>query len=295
MKENVNLTCAQAKEIDLVIYLSSLGFEPERIRANQFWYFSPFRNERTPSFKINRILNRWYDFGDGVGGSIIDFGIRYFSCSIPELLESILAGNHIPRKGFTIAEQKAAKGPNLIVNKIQSLGSISLVNYLNTRRISFELASQYLKEVYYTNSGRQFYGLGFENDLGGWEIRSSWFKGSAAPKFVTHLNSGSGTIRVFEGFMDFLSFLQLRDGSNKFKSSDYLIINSVAMSSKAIPILKSYSSVDLYLDNNSAGEKATQLIKSDVIQSQDRRFEFKGFSDLNNYLCHKHKSNVQPP
>jgi DNA primase (bacterial type) len=295
MKKNVNLTCAQAKEIDLVIYLSSLGFEPERIRANQFWYFSPFRNERTPSFKVNRILNRWYDFGDGVGGSIIDFGIRYFSCSIPELLESILAGNHIPRKGFTIAEQKAAKGSNLIVNKIQSLGSISLLNYLNTRRISFELASQYLKEVYYTNSGRQFYGLGFENDLGGWEIRSLWFKGSAAPKFVTHLNSGSGTVRVFEGFMDFLSFLQLRDGSNKFNHSDYLILNSVAMSSKAIPILKSYSSVDLYLDNNSAGEKATQLIKSNVIQSQDRRFEFKGFSDLNDYLCHKHKSNVQPP
>ncbi|MNL42069.1 hypothetical protein D3C87_1645060 [compost metagenome] len=67
------------------------------------------------------------------------------------------------------------------------------------------------------------------------------------------------------------------------------------MSSKAIPILKSYSSVNLYLDNNSAGEKATQLIKSDVIQSQDRRIEFKGFNDLNDYLCRKHKSNVQPP
>lgn len=63
------------KGIDLVAYLESLGFEPVRVRNNDYWYLSPLRNERTPSFKVNRKLNRWYDFGEGFGGSIIDFGL----------------------------------------------------------------------------------------------------------------------------------------------------------------------------------------------------------------------------
>jgi DNA primase len=47
---------------------------------------SPYREETTASFKVNRSMNRWYDFGDGKGGNIIDFGILYHNCSVKELL-----------------------------------------------------------------------------------------------------------------------------------------------------------------------------------------------------------------
>jgi hypothetical protein len=73
--ENKLFTCARAKEVDLVDYLFSLGYRPTKIRNNDYWYLSPLRHESKASFKINRKLNAWYDFGLGKGGDLIDFGI----------------------------------------------------------------------------------------------------------------------------------------------------------------------------------------------------------------------------
>ena len=83
------LSIAEAKEMDMVQYLSLLGYEPSKIRNNDYWYRSPLREEKTPSFKVNRKLNRWYDHGLGKGGNIIDFGIQYYSCSVGEFKKKL--------------------------------------------------------------------------------------------------------------------------------------------------------------------------------------------------------------
>jgi len=285
MKENVNITCAQAKEIDLVSYLSKLGYEPTKIKASQYWYLSPFRKERTASFKVNRIMNRWYDFGEGIGGSIIDFGIRYYHCSISEFLNSYLEGRTVPVQVMDKVILPIPNEPILLVNSVRKISTISLIKYLASRMISFDIASVYLKEVTYTNSGRQFYGFGFQNNHGGWEIRSKHFKGSAAPKFLTHLSYGSNAIQVFEGFMDFLSFLQLNGAAGKSLFSDFLILNSTTMVAQAISILHTYDSVGLYLDNDPAGDRSTCLIKLELPKVKDNRIRYEGFNDLNEYLC----------
>ena len=77
-----NLMSAEAKQIDLVDYLSALGQRPQKVRNNDYWYLSPLRTENTPSFKVNRTRNVWYDHGIGKGGNLIDFGIIYFNCSV---------------------------------------------------------------------------------------------------------------------------------------------------------------------------------------------------------------------
>ena len=33
-------------------------------------YYSPFRDERTPSFHIDEAKNTWYDYGTSEGGSL---------------------------------------------------------------------------------------------------------------------------------------------------------------------------------------------------------------------------------
>lgn len=73
----------------MVQYLSELGYEPIKIRGFNYWYLSPLRDEKTPSFKVNRKLNRWYDFGYAKGGNIIDFGILYFNCSVSDFLRQL--------------------------------------------------------------------------------------------------------------------------------------------------------------------------------------------------------------
>jgi DNA primase len=83
---------SDARQIDLVNFLSSLGYQPAKIRANDYWYLSPFRDEKHASFKVNRKLICWYDHGMGKGGNLVDFGMLHFQCTSVEFLKR-LQGN----------------------------------------------------------------------------------------------------------------------------------------------------------------------------------------------------------
>ena len=90
MKAEQNISSyREAKQIDLVDYLSTLGFKPAKIRGNDYWYLSPLRDEKTPSFKIDRKINCWYDHGMGKGGNLINFGMAYFNCNSAEFLQRL--------------------------------------------------------------------------------------------------------------------------------------------------------------------------------------------------------------
>ena len=56
------MTIAEAKRLCIVDYLASLGYHAQCVKSGQYWYRSPFRQEQTPSFKVNSRLNEWYDF-----------------------------------------------------------------------------------------------------------------------------------------------------------------------------------------------------------------------------------------
>src|SRR5690554_527979 len=88
-KRETRIGCREAREIDMISYLSGLGHEPSCIKGVDFWYRSPLREENTASFKINRKLNRWFDFGTGKGGNLIDFAIEYHGCTVGEFLTSL--------------------------------------------------------------------------------------------------------------------------------------------------------------------------------------------------------------
>ena len=59
------------KQISITDYLQQQGYSPARVQGIHYWYCSPLRNERTPSFKVNTERNQWYDFGSGEHGDII--------------------------------------------------------------------------------------------------------------------------------------------------------------------------------------------------------------------------------
>ena len=71
------LSTKDAKKIDLLDYLLKLGYRPQKVSNNDYWYRSPLREEKTASFKVNKRLNIWYDFGLAKGGNVIDFGIMF--------------------------------------------------------------------------------------------------------------------------------------------------------------------------------------------------------------------------
>jgi DNA primase len=73
----------------MVDYLAALGYYLKKVHNKDYWYLSPFREEKTALFKVNHGLNAWYDHGVGKGGNLVYFGIIYFNCTVSDFLEHL--------------------------------------------------------------------------------------------------------------------------------------------------------------------------------------------------------------
>jgi DNA primase len=294
--ENNKFNCIEANRLDLVDFLSNLGYPPQKVRNHDYWYLSPLRNEKTPSFKVNRKLNVWFDFGEGKGGGLVDFGVQYFKCSVTELLTR-LRQNSIYNFSFHphLADEKkdASIGKIQIISE-QPITSKHLVDYLQKRCITLSIAEHFCKEIEFSLYGKKQLAIGFKNDAGGYELRSQYFKGDNSPKTITTVNNNAIQIFVVEGFFDFLSLQVLlsKKGNAPLKDltkiqTDFVILNSLSFFEKIHQQMKKYDTINLFLDRDSSGIKTTRkAILSDSIY-KDQSILYKGFKDLNDKLTGK--------
>lgn len=285
------------KQIRIVDYMSSVGHQPVRVRGISYWYLSPLRNEHTPSFKVNDYRNDWYDFGIAQGGDIIDLAKLLFNTqSLPEAIEKLCGGGNIPvsmriRKHTEVHESIKEKMRDV---EVVPLNHHALLSYLQSRYIDLEIGRMYCREIHYTYYRERYFAIAFENNSNGYEIRNTYFKGCIYNKDISLLHHKVGERQdeccVFEGFMDFLSFLTIQKTRNDYRMElvspcDYIILNSVANIGKCLPLLEKYDDIHCFLDNDAAGDKATELIRS--IHSHatiDERFRYGDCKDLNDYL-----------
>ena len=281
------MTIEKAKDIDLVDYLATLGHHPTKVNPPHYWYTSPLREERTPSFKVNRHLNKWYDFADGKGGNLVDFGILYHQCSISELLQK-LSGTEITLEKHPAQTQQSL---DTIQKRIEILSthlisSYPLKRYLWSRRINENIANKYCGEVRYKRGENIYYAIGFRNDRGGYQLRNEKFKGGSAPKDVTTIDNGAKELAVFEGFFDFLSF-QTLNINQVVPDRNFLILNSAAFFEKSLPFMQEHRRVHLFLDTDKTGEKCTlQALDMDKDKFTDERGLYRQYKDLNDWLMH---------
>ena len=285
----------EIRDMDLVNYLASLGHEPHRIRGNDFWYHSPLRQERVPSFKVNRRMNRWYDFGLGQGGNLIDFAILHQDCSVGELLASFArpCDTSVMQK-LKRQKQSFPADHKLEVSRNVSLRSDSLLDYLRQRRISVHIADLYCREIHYRIGDKQFFSIGFPNRSGGFELRNAFFKGSSSPKDISVFSGLSEKLLVFEGFMDFLTFRSLHPELDESRRS-YLILNSLSLFHRARTYMESHRYVGLFLDRDAAGLHATQQALSLHVCYRDESELYKHFKDLNQWAMHMGKPFLHLP
>jgi hypothetical protein len=275
-------TCDEVKKIDLVDYLGSLAHYPTNVTGSNYWYLSPLpeRHEATASFHVDRHKNVWYDHGIGLGGTIIDFGTRYFKCSIRGLLEKFKDFPGIPHieepEPQTIHHTRHSK---VEIQKISSIRSPFLFLYLKERMIPVSLAVRYLVEVNFTIHFA-YTALGFKNNSGGWELRNPSMKVSASPKDATIYKNGSNKLAVFEGWTDWLTFLSLCPAS-QIHLLDYLILNSLSFLRVYLVLIESYDMGLLYFDHDAAGRAATHQAMTASKSVKDRSAFYNTHKDLN--------------
>ncbi|MDE3183721.1 MAG: toprim domain-containing protein [Bacteroidota bacterium] len=299
------MNCEQANQIDLVNYLNSLGYQPQKIRGSDYWYLSPFRKEKEPSFKINRNKNVWYDHGPGKGGKLIDFAMEFYRCDVSEALQKISSFHpqnnfknklvrpqfHLPKN--SVADNQDARETAIkIIAAKQPIQDLVLCRYLWQRRIDKSIADRYCYEVHFANADKQkiYKAIGFKNNAGGYELRNEYFKGSSSPKYVTYVDNGAKNISVFEGFFDFMSYGTMNKNQQEDLTSlpnrhmNFLILNSLSFFERSLLLMEKHQRIHLFLDHDNAGRKCTSLALKRSLKFKDESKLYKGYKDLNDWM-----------
>jgi hypothetical protein len=129
-----------------------------------------------------------------------------------------------------------------------------LIKYLESRKINPDIAKKYIGEIYYKHKENSFYGLCFKNNSNAYEVRNERFKGCiGGSKDITTINYNEGNkLAVFEGFLDFLSYLTHYNITDF--NSTAVILNSITLVNPVIDLINSnnFSKVYLFLDNDKA-------------------------------------------
>lgn len=277
------LQCETARDISITGFLKKSGFSPVKENQNSAWYLSPIRQENEASFKVSKVLNRWYDHGIGKGGNIIDLVIEMNNnCSVQEALT--IHDRTVPSFSFQQQNTFAVLKPEteIRIGKILPIRHPALIHYLERRKIKAEVAARYSREVHYSMGEKRYFVIGVENVSGGWELRNLYYKNAAAPKDYSCFSTEKEMLSVTEGMFDFFSLLMLYPGLPH--KSNFLILNSVSFINRIQKVARTYSKVGLYLDNDPVGRKATKQLMADLSNSVDMSSLCEDTKDLNQLL-----------
>ena len=285
-----------------------LGHKPTATTPTQTTYKSPWNtNEKTASCFVFK--NKYWDNVDPLkefnfkdhssdyGGDAIKFIRYYFNIGYVEALGKIteLTGqNHTPQHAQPQQETKASfsfnqpKEESYKIIKTKQLQNKALVDYLKEDRglVSIDL-KRYVSEVYYEIEDKQYFAVSFVNDIGGREVRNKYFKGSLGKKDISTVfpNPKDRRVKIFEGFMDFLSYLQLNEN---VPLSNYLILNGTGHKKKGLKAVQGkFEAFELYLDNGRGGNEATEYFLSNLNNAVDKRVHYSEHDDLNEFLLNR--------
>ncbi|WP_273210553.1 toprim domain-containing protein [Runella zeae] len=280
-----NESIQQLKSIPIVSYLASIGIEPVKEQNGQFLYFSPFKDEHTPSFYVNPQRNVFKDFTTSEkGGDIITLVRRMKGFSFLQAVQW-LQGFEGAKASFSFSGLKALsiESTAIEVLKIKPLENKALIGYLSHKRgIPFAIASKYVQECYFKANAKNQFAVCFKNDLGGLELRNPYAKLSTNPKAITTLKGqDDSTVMLFEGFIDFLSYIVWKGDK---PTCDIMVLNSVSNLNSALKKLQNYAKVLAYLDNDAAGTTTLETIITVGGRVEDCRGSFSQYKDLNQYL-----------
>ena len=294
----------QARTISIIEYLKTEGHLPAytRQKGREAWYRSPLRaDDDTPSFKVDILINKWFDHGLAEGGNTLDLVVKLKQCTVRDALAILdrtgllQQDGYTPRRGGLIplsrlpggaTAEKEKEGKAFHLSATREVGHPALLQYLETRGIALPVARRYLKEIRFKSGDdeREFFALGWPNGVS-WEARSSVFKGVVGNgKEINVINPKDGNdCIIFEGFMDFLSFLSAEEFDTKRTS--FIILNSLALRERLEDVFAKFSfrGIYLYLDHDESGRLATEYIKS-ISRAKiviDKSDKYDGYKDYN--------------
>jgi hypothetical protein len=298
---------ATIKQISICQYLSRLGIEPVNKTGRALLYHAPYRTDNHPSFVVSVEKNTWHDYATGEGTSIIDLVMKMQNFNFKEAIKYLSGQSDItavPQAHYPIT---AEKDPGIVILKEKTLNNPALIAYLRERCIDISIAQKHCRELYYMVGKKRYFGIGFKNDRGGYEIRNKYFKGATSKDITTIHHKDVFACHIYEGFLDYLSHLTIDKYNMTNNSENWLkitpgenviILNSVTNINKVKDFLKhNQLMVTAYLDNDDAGRKAVKELRDSVHPHRpiiDASICYQHHKDINDYLMSLSKQQKKP-
>ncbi|SFI50462.1 toprim domain-containing protein [Halpernia frigidisoli] len=282
------MNCAQANKIPIRIVLDSFFVSPSKENPKAAFYFALDRHEKTPSLLVDFVNNKAFDFGTGKNYDAVSIVQTIEKCSVSEALKYLEQFSFTFKNQEILTKQKLENfSKSYEITVIKEIQHPALLEYLKSRKV--ENKTEFLKEIHYQINDKNNFGIGFKNNSGGYEIRNAYSKICLDKKDVTTMKIDSNSVRIFEGFFDFLSFKNVENYLEK-QPSDYIILNSVLMIERIKNDLDNYQNIELYFDNDEAGNHAIEMLKNVNENAEDCRHLYSDFKDLNDWLIYESPS-----
>lgn len=277
----------QAKQLDIVAFINQyLPIKFDRQKGHEYWYFSPFVGyQKTSSMQVNANKKVFHCFATGEKGDLSELVAKINDCSLYDALDFIFAHEISPNEqSFSFCGSATVKQETQLKSIKEVGNNKALIEYLETRKIPLDIAKKYLSEIYYFVGEKHYFGLGFKNNVGAYEIRSKYSKICLGDKEITTIDSGFENWAVFEGFFDFLTALIYWRSKDKIFQSNALILNSVSLVDRALIFLneRKVKKVFAFLDSDEPGELCLEKlrVKFDV---SDCSNIYTGYKDFNEF------------
>ncbi|MDE5518665.1 toprim domain-containing protein [Elizabethkingia meningoseptica] len=277
------MNCETIKQnVGIRTVLESFNIFPVKENRKTAFYFALDREEKIPSLSVDFVKNKAFDFGTGKSYDVISIVQQMNQCSVSDALKYLSAFVFSSQNEFLDTEVKAQFDYKVL--EIKEIEHPALLQYLKFRKV---LEQKHLvKEIHYELNGIKYFGIGFQNDSGSFEIRNAYSKICLGKKDITLIETEpnpNNEILIFEGFFDFLTFKNLEKFANS--TSDYLILNSTAMLFKVEEKLKEYKKICLFLDNDANGKSVKAKIQNQYKNVEDCSLIYRNFKDLNEWYC----------
>ena len=280
----------EAKKVSLIGLIKELGY---KLDSNGSYYtmLSPFNSESKGSFVIDKKrTHKFIDYSAQKKGDVLDFVKELFSYNHNEAVDYLLKRTNIPIPKYEPVKEDVER---IKIESMEDLVDARLIEYLEGRKISINIAQRYLKQALISfpngkNPDRKYLVCAFKNNSGGYEFRNGFFKIGNSPKDVTNIKGDvqDDHVWVFEGFPDFLSYLTHKE--LKTPPCNVKILNTISFLGAILPFIQD-KNVFYIGQNDSSGNKAWVKIKESCLNSLDMRHFYREYKDYNDFICGKKK------
>lgn len=234
----------------------------------------------------------WVNLKGGEKGDIVDLAkILYNTNSVTEAVDKLIEG--VPTMP-TVHEvvTGTTSGNKITLSSAKKTFRDANIRYAESRGISPSVTKAFMYDVFfrYSTCNKDTLAIGMKNDSGGYAVRTYTSKCVIGASDITTFRfSTSGKWVVFEGMFDFLAYWEhYKQHESELKQSNYIVLNSTSNIERAKKALVGALEVNTLLDNDEAGNKATEALKTafgGIVK--DRRYILGAHNDYNEYYISK--------